>query len=85
MPEALRQRADADVPASAVPVGGVHADVDRFVVVGEGPAPPADGDDVIAVESDRVDVAADPLRASRLFMRTLAWPSGLASTLRYSR
>ena len=32
----LREReADADVPASAVAVGGVDPDVDRFVVVGE--------------------------------------------------
>jgi hypothetical protein len=32
----LREReADAEVPASGVPVGGVDPDVDRFVVVGE--------------------------------------------------
>ena len=57
----LREReADADLSASVVPVGGVDPDVDRFVVVGEGSDPPADGYDVIAVQSDRVDAAADP-------------------------
>src|SRR5829696_8650690 len=57
----LREReADADVPASVVAVGGVDPDVDRFVVVGERSDPPANSDDVIAVERDGVDAAADP-------------------------
>ena len=57
----LREReADADVAAPVVPVGGVDADVDRFVVVGEGADPAAHGDGIVLVEADRVDAAADP-------------------------
>ena len=38
---------DADVAALGVPVGGVDADVDRFVGVGERTDPAADGDVVL--------------------------------------
>src|SRR5205814_5989471 len=56
----LRQReADADVPAAAVPVGGVDADVDWLVGIGERPDPAPDRHDVGVTRRDGVDPAAD--------------------------
>src|SRR6266566_560011 len=56
----LRQReADAHVPAATVPVGGVDADVDRLVGIGERADPAADHHVIGAVPGDGVDPAAD--------------------------
>src|SRR5205823_11380436 len=58
----------------AMAVRGVDADVDRLVVVGEGPDPAADRDHVVADGGDRVDPAADPAQRLTLVHRHARLP-----------
>ena len=68
--------AHADVAAAAVPVGGVDADVDRLIGVGERPDPAADRRAPVpgAGQRDRVDPAADAPLGLALVHRHVGLP-----------
>src|SRR5215470_11540030 len=73
----LRQReADAHIPATAVPVGGVDADIDRLAGVSERPDPAPDRHDTTAIRRNRVDPAADALLRFTLVHKHVRLPQG---------
>jgi hypothetical protein len=65
---------DAHITTVGVPVGGVDADVDRLVGVGERPDPAANGDLLLPGQGDRVDPAADAPLGLTLVHRDIRLP-----------